>query len=243
MTWPCGTFRSSVRIFLVNSPCPERSTSTSKSSFCPLFGWSKERRFVVLRERLRETKAAVGRLLIDVPGYTFRVWVTNRSEDALELWRDYNGRACVEQRIEELKHDLAADGFCLHPFFATESAFLAVLFTFNLLSRYQHQTTPDAVVSAAGDVARGGVPVRRGAGRYGPRRGGQTLGGVGRFAQTQTVGGSNVGLAQTPVAEVNSTPGPARHRRRYDLISRARSLENYRSTSGFGFYGQMFTSA
>ena len=109
-----------------------------------LFGWSKERRFVVVRERIRETKAAVGRPLIDVPGYTFRVWVTNRSQGVLELWRDYNGRACVEQRIEELKHDLAADGFCLQPFFATESAFLAVLFTFNLLSLYQHQTTPDA---------------------------------------------------------------------------------------------------
>jgi hypothetical protein len=109
-----------------------------------LFGWSKERRFVVVRERVRESKAAVGRKLLDVPGYTFRVWVTNRSEAALELWRDYNGRACVEQRIEELKHDLAADGFCLQPFFATEAAFLAVLFAFNLLSLYQHQTTPDA---------------------------------------------------------------------------------------------------
>ena len=109
-----------------------------------LFGWSKERRFVVMRERVRESKAAVGRKLIDVPGYTFRVWVTNRSEGALALWRDYNGRACIEQRIEELKHDLAADGFCLQPFFPTESVFLAVLFTFNLLSLYQHQTTPNA---------------------------------------------------------------------------------------------------
>lgn len=79
-----------------------------------------------------------------MPGYTFRVWVINRSEGARELGRDYNGRACVEQRIEELKHDLAADGFCLQPFFATESAFLAVRFTFNLLSLYQHQTTPAA---------------------------------------------------------------------------------------------------
>jgi hypothetical protein len=33
-----------------------------------LFGWSKERRFVVVRERIRETKAAVGRRLLDVPG-------------------------------------------------------------------------------------------------------------------------------------------------------------------------------
>jgi hypothetical protein len=108
-----------------------------------LFGWTKERRFVVVRERVRETKAAVGRTLLDVPGYTFRVWVTNRSQSALELWRDYNQRACIEQRIEELKHDLSADGFCLQPFFATESAFLAVLCTFNLLSLYQQQTTPE----------------------------------------------------------------------------------------------------
>jgi len=109
-----------------------------------LFGWSKARRFVVVRERIRETKAAVGRRLIEVPGYTLRMWVTNRSEGACELWRDYNGRACIEQRIEELKHDLAADGFCLQPFYATESAFLAVLCTFNLLSLYQHQTTPES---------------------------------------------------------------------------------------------------
>ena len=68
-----------------------------------LFGWSKARRFVVVRERIRETKAAVGRRLLDVPGYTFRVWVSNRSQNPLELWRDYNGRACIEQRIEELK--------------------------------------------------------------------------------------------------------------------------------------------
>jgi Transposase DDE domain group 1 len=109
-----------------------------------LFGWSKERRCVVVRERVRENQAAVGRQLLDVPGYTFRVWVTNRSEDPVTLWRDYNGRASVEQRIEELKHDLAADGFCLQPFYATEAAFLAVLLTFNLLSLYQHQTTPTA---------------------------------------------------------------------------------------------------
>ena len=107
-----------------------------------LLGWSKARRFVVVRERVREDKEAVGRKLIEVPGYTFRVWVTNRSEGTLELWRDYNGRATIEQRIEELKNDLAANGFCLQPFFATESAFLAVLFTFNLLSLYQQKTTP-----------------------------------------------------------------------------------------------------
>jgi hypothetical protein len=109
-----------------------------------LLGWSVERRFIVVRERVREDKQAVGRKLIDVPGYTFRIWVTNRAEPTLDLWRDYNGRATVEQRIEELKNDLGADDFCTQNFWATEAAFLAVLFTFNLLSLYQQTSAPKA---------------------------------------------------------------------------------------------------
>jgi len=102
-----------------------------------LLGWSRERRFVVVRERVRESKAAVGRKLLDVPGYTFRVFVTNTELAAVEVWRTYNGRAGVEQRIEELKNDLAADDFCTQQFYATEAAFLAVVATFNLLSLFQ----------------------------------------------------------------------------------------------------------
>ena len=41
-----------------------------------LHGWSVERRFVVIREQVREGRDSVGRKLIDVPGYTFRVFVT-----------------------------------------------------------------------------------------------------------------------------------------------------------------------
>jgi hypothetical protein len=109
-----------------------------------LQGWSTERRFVVLRELVREDKEAVGRKLIDVPGYTFRLWVTNRPDPPLELWRDYNGRATIEQRIEELKNDLGADDLCTQNFWATEAAFLAVLFTFNLLSLYQQPSAPQS---------------------------------------------------------------------------------------------------
>jgi hypothetical protein len=109
-----------------------------------LSGWKRVRRFVVIRERIRESKAAVGRKLLHVPGYTFRIFVTNRSEEALILWRDYNKRALIESRIEELKAELNADGFCMKSFYASESAFLAVLFTFNLLSLYQSALQPQA---------------------------------------------------------------------------------------------------
>lgn len=115
----------------------------SVSSFTlKLHGWSDTRRFVVVRELEREDKSAVGRRLIDVPGYTFRVWVTNRAEDAATLWRDYNGRATIEQRIEELKNDMHAGAFCTRKFFATEAAMLSAIFAYNLIAVYQAQVTP-----------------------------------------------------------------------------------------------------
>jgi hypothetical protein len=102
-----------------------------------LYGWSIERRFVVIRERLREDRDSVGRKLIDVPGYTFRVFVTSCAEAPEEIWRDYNRRADMKNRIAELKRALGADGFCLKEFFATEAAFRAVLLLFNLLADFQ----------------------------------------------------------------------------------------------------------
>ena len=72
-----------------------------------------------------------------MPGYTFRVFVTSCSDPPEEIWRDYNRRADMENRIAELKHDLGADSFCLKQFFATEAAFRAVLLLFNLLAEFQ----------------------------------------------------------------------------------------------------------
>jgi len=105
-----------------------------------LHSWSVERRFVVIREQVREGRDSVGRKLIDVPGYTFRVFVTSCGHPPQEIWRDYNRRADMENRIAELKHDLGADGFCLKQFFATEAAFRAVLLLFNLLAEFQRAT-------------------------------------------------------------------------------------------------------
>jgi hypothetical protein len=102
-----------------------------------LYGWDRPRRFVVIREQLRAERASLGRKLLDVPGYTFRLFVTNVSAPPEEIWRDYNHRADMENRIAELKHDLAADDFCLQEFFATEAAFRSILLLFNLLGEFQ----------------------------------------------------------------------------------------------------------
>lgn len=91
--------------------------------------------------------------LPDVPGYTFRVWVTNRGERGCELWRDYNGRDCVEQRIEELKHDLTGAGFCRQPSYATESAFPGGALHFQPAGPLPAPDHARRAVSAARDVA------------------------------------------------------------------------------------------
>jgi hypothetical protein len=101
-----------------------------------LHGWSRERRIVVVRELLRE-KRSLGRRLISVPGYTFRLFATSLTISPDEVWRDYNQRSDMEKRIAELKYDLAADDFCLKEFFATEAAFRAILLLFNLLGEFQ----------------------------------------------------------------------------------------------------------
>jgi hypothetical protein len=102
-----------------------------------LLGWQTERRFVVIREVVREGRDSVGRKLIDVPGYVFRIFVTTQTETPEEVWRDYHRRSDRENRIAELKHDLGADSFCLKQFFATEAAFRAILLLFNLLAEFQ----------------------------------------------------------------------------------------------------------
>ena len=102
-----------------------------------LVGWDKARRFVVIRELKKPDKEAVGRMLFDVPEYTFRVFVTNCEDNPEEIWRRYNGRAIIEKRINELKADLAIDDFCMKQFFATEAAFRSILFLFNLLVEFQ----------------------------------------------------------------------------------------------------------
>jgi len=106
-----------------------------------LHGWADTRRFIVVRETEREDKDAVGRRLLNVPGYTFRIWVTNRREDPMSLWRDYNQRATIEQRIEELKNDLHVGGFCAKKFYPTEAVFLSAILAYNLLAVYQAHVT------------------------------------------------------------------------------------------------------
>ena len=63
--------------------------------------------------------------------------MTNLEDPQEEIRRNFNQRVPrgeFEQRIEELKSDLASDDFCLKEFFPTEAAFLTTG-----LARESHQ--------------------------------------------------------------------------------------------------------
>jgi hypothetical protein len=121
---------------------PRRARSKSHHPMLPvLAGWNAERRFVVLRKTMREGKDEVWRRLFGCAGLHLPSVGDEPHGICGEIWRDENGRAMLEQRSEERKNDLNADGFCAKRFFATESVVLGVVLSFNLLSLYQARET------------------------------------------------------------------------------------------------------
>ena len=81
------------------------------------------RRLIVMRQRVAERPQAGGKTLLEVPGYRFQALVTNlpASVDALGVWRRYNGRAEIENRIRELGEQFGIKRLCCQSFWATVS--------------------------------------------------------------------------------------------------------------------------
>jgi len=53
----------------------------------------------------------------------------------------------MENRIAELKHDLAADDFCMREFFATEAAFRSILLLFICSENFSAPAASPAIAS------------------------------------------------------------------------------------------------
>ncbi len=92
------------------------------------------RRLVVIRQRVAERPQAGGKLLIDLPGYRFQALVTNLPArvDALAVWRRYNGRADIENRIKELGEQFGIKRLCCQGFWATEALHQLAIVGYNL---------------------------------------------------------------------------------------------------------------
>jgi len=92
------------------------------------------RRLIVIRQRIEQRPAAGGKTLLDVPGYRFQALVTNlpRSVDALSVWRQYNGRADLENRIKELGGQFGIKRLCVDNFWGTEAMHHLAIAAYNL---------------------------------------------------------------------------------------------------------------
>jgi len=98
-------------------------------------------RLIVVRQRVAERPNAGGKQLIDVPGYKFQALRTNlpSTVSALEVWRRYNGRADIENRIKELGAQFGLRGLCCRSFWATEAACHLAICAYNLCVRLQRR--------------------------------------------------------------------------------------------------------
>jgi hypothetical protein len=92
------------------------------------------RRLIVVRQRIEQRPDAGGKTLLEVPGYRFQALVTNlpRSVDALSVWRQYNGRADIENRIKELGGQFGIKRLCVENFWGTEAMHHLAIAAYNL---------------------------------------------------------------------------------------------------------------
>ena len=69
---------------------------------------------------------AGGKTLLELAGYRFQALVTNLppSLDALAVWRRYNGRADLENRIKELGGQFGIKRLCVDSFWGTEACII-----------------------------------------------------------------------------------------------------------------------
>lgn len=99
------------------------------------YGWSKARRVIVVRQPTQERIKA--RQLLEVPGYSYSVFVTNLTLPPLQVRALYQGRADSENRIKELLQDFAISGFVSQKFWATEAAFRLACCAYNLMAMFR----------------------------------------------------------------------------------------------------------
>jgi len=96
--------------------------------------WSRPRRIILIRRRLKEGRSAGGKTLFDLPGYHFQALVTSLGHEvcSLNVWRRYNVRADVENVIKELDYGFGLPTFCCQSFWATEAVLSLAVIAYNL---------------------------------------------------------------------------------------------------------------
>jgi hypothetical protein len=103
------------------------------------WGWSQPRRVVLIRHLKSQRPDAGGKLLLECPGYTYQMLVTSLPLEvcALQVWRQYNGRAGSENVIRKLDECFGLPQLSLKKFYATEAALSLAVLSYNLCILFQ----------------------------------------------------------------------------------------------------------
>lgn len=105
--------------------------------------WSKSRRVIVVRQKIKDRPDAVGKTLSLFPeeeeyrNYRYSAYVTSLKLSPVEVWRLYRGRANAENYIKELKYDFGFDSFHLKDFYTPEAALIFAMIAYNLMSLFK----------------------------------------------------------------------------------------------------------
>lgn len=106
-------------------------------------GWNKERRMVMVRQKIIRRPKATGKTLklfaqdVENKDYRYSCFVTSLELPAHLVWKLYRMRADAENRIKELKYDFGADSFNMQSFSATEATMNCVMLAYNLMSLFR----------------------------------------------------------------------------------------------------------
>jgi hypothetical protein len=98
--------------------------------------WKSERRLIVVRKKVTKRRPE-GKVLFEIPGYTFLAVVTNLTSATTDVWKFYNGRGEAENLLKELKYDYGFDGFCLQSFDGTEAVLRLIVLSFNMVQVFR----------------------------------------------------------------------------------------------------------
>lgn len=110
----------------------------------PLPSWERSRRFVFIRERIKTTGSSTQPCLDFKDLYEYEAIVTNMEDlPPEEIWRWYNKRCNVENKIDELKTGLAIDQASQHEMLRNNAFMWFKVLSYNLLNWFRLALLPN----------------------------------------------------------------------------------------------------
>lgn len=112
----------------------------------PLPSWERARRFVFIRKTVKTNRNSIQPSLDFKDLYDYEVIVTNMEDlPPEEIWRWYNKRCNIENKIDELKTGLAIDQASQHEMLRNEAFMWFKVLAYNLLNWFRLALLPPGI--------------------------------------------------------------------------------------------------